>query len=154
MASIIHFQCRHCEQDLIVPPSRSERVLCPHCHKEVPVFMSDTLLNRGIVTTCASCGHDDLYIQKDFNRLMGMVIVGFGIAVSLYFFAKRQPFPAMAALGVTALIDFLAYHFVGDVTVCYACHAIYRGFAKNPGHESFDLKKLEKYGGRTPRGSA
>jgi hypothetical protein len=116
--------------------------------------MNDFLLSRGIVTTCASCGHDDLYIQKDFNRLAGMVIVGVGIAVSLYFFAQREPFAAMAALGLTAFIDFLAYFLVGDVTVCYACHAIYRGFAKNPDHEPFDLKKLEKYGGRTPRGSA
>ena len=30
-------------------------------------------------------------------------------------------------------------------------HAVYRGFDRNPEHESFDLKKLEKYGGRAPR---
>jgi hypothetical protein len=83
-----------------------------------------------------------------------MVIVGVGIAASLYFFAKREPFAAMAALGLTAFIDFLAYFLVGEVTVCYACHAIFREFEKNPALEPFDLKKLEKYGGRTPRGSA
>jgi hypothetical protein len=116
--------------------------------------MNDALMSPGIVTTCASCGHDDLYIQKDFNRLVGMTIVGLGIAASLYFFAKGEPFAAMAALGLTAIIDFVAYSLVGEVTVCYACHAVYRGFGKNPGHEPFDLKKLEKYGGRTPRGSA
>ena len=116
--------------------------------------MNDALLTRGIVTTCVSCGHDDLYIQKDFNRLVGMTIVGAGIAASLYFFAKGEPFAAMAVLGLTAVIDFAVYFLVAEVTVCYACHAIYRGFAKNPEHEPFDLKKLEKYGGRTPRGSA
>jgi hypothetical protein len=57
----------------------------------------------------------------------------------------------MAALAVTASIDFLVYSLVGDVTVCYSCHALYRGFARNPEHEAFDLKKLEKYGGRAPR---
>jgi len=82
-----------------------------------------------------------------------MTIVVTGVAASLYFFAKGQPFLAMSALGLTALIDFLAYFLVGEVTVCYACHAVYRGFRKNPEHETFDLKKLEKYGGRTPRGS-
>jgi hypothetical protein len=51
-------------------------------------------------------------------------------------------------------VDFLVYFLVGEVTVCYACHAIFRGFERNPDHEPFDLKKLEKYGGRTPRGSA
>lgn len=115
--------------------------------------MNDSILTRGIVTTCASCGHENLYIQKDFNRTAGVVIVGAGIAASLYFFAKGQPFLAMGALGLTAVIDFLVYFLVGEVTVCYACHAIFRGFARNPEHEPFDLKKLEKYGGRTPRGS-
>jgi hypothetical protein len=115
--------------------------------------MNDSIVTRNTVTTCISCGHDNLYIQKDFNRNAGIAIVVIGIAASLYFFAKGQPILAMAALGLTALIDFLVYFLVGEVTVCYACHAVYRGFEKNPEHEAFDLKKLEKYGGRTPRGS-
>jgi hypothetical protein len=115
--------------------------------------MNDSIVKRGIVTTCVSCGHDALYVQKDFNRQVGMAIVGAGIAASLYFFARNQPVFAMAALGLTALIDFLAYFFVREVTVCYSCHTIYRGFGRNPEHDPFDLKKLEKYGGRTPRGT-
>jgi hypothetical protein len=113
--------------------------------------MSDSLLDRNIVTMCVSCGHDTLYVQKDFNRQVGMAIVGLGIAASIYFFARSRPIFAMAALGITAFVDFLAYFLVGEVTVCYSCHAIYRGFKRNPEHEPFDLKKLEKYGGRTPR---
>ena len=80
-----------------------------------------------------------------------MAIVGIGIAISIYFFARSMPIYAMSALGITALVDFLAYFWVGEVTVCYSCHAIYRGFERNPEHEPFDLKRLEKYGGRTPR---
>ena len=102
---------------------------------------------------CVSCGHDALYVQKDFNRRVGMAIVGLGIVASVYFLANGQPMFAMASLGVTALLDLLAYFFVREVTVCYSCHAIYRGFNRNPEHEPFDLKKLEKYGGRTPRGT-
>ncbi len=60
--------------------------------------------------------------------------------------------PAMGSLGLTALVDFLVYFLVGEVTVCYSCHAVYRGFERNPEHEPFDLKRLEKYGGRNPRG--
>jgi len=80
-----------------------------------------------------------------------MTIVGLGIAASVYFFARSQPMYAMGALALTALVDFLAYLVVREVTVCYSCHAIYRGFDRNAEHEPFDLKKLEKYGGRTPR---
>ena len=132
-------------------PSRTERVRCPHCDAELDVLMNDSIMETDIVTTCISCGHDTLYVQKDFNRPVGMAIVGLGIAISVYFFARSQPLFAMAALGVTALVDSLAYFLVGEVTVCYSCHAIYRGFKRNPEHETFDLKKLEKYGGRTPR---
>ena len=92
-----------------------------------------------------------MYIQKDFNRQLGIVIVGLGILASTYFFHYRQPLLAMASLVLTALIDLTIYAMVGMVTVCYSCHAVYRGFDQNPEHEPFDLKKLEKYGGRTPR---
>jgi hypothetical protein len=113
--------------------------------------MDESILDRNIVTNCISCGHDALYRQKDFNRQLGMAIVGLGIVISIVIFARNQPIYAMSALAITALVDFLAYFLVGEVTVCYSCHAIYRGFKRNPEHEPFDLKKLEKYGGRTPR---
>jgi len=110
-------------------------------------------LSRGVVTSCVSCGHDTLYVQKDFNRNTGIAIVVAGVVASIYFFARGRPIMAMAALALTALVDFLAHFAVREVTVCYSCHAIYRGFQRNPEHEPFDLKKLEKYGGRTPRGT-
>jgi hypothetical protein len=116
--------------------------------------MNTSVLNRSVVTACVSCGHDAFYVQKDFNRQLGLVIVTLGIATSIYFFARGRPMYAMAALGLSALIDFLAYRLMRNVTVCYACHALYRGFEVNPEHEPFDLKKLEKYGGRTPRSTA
>src|SRR2546425_971216 len=151
MSAIIHFKCRACEGDLKIAPSTAERVSCPHCREELPLFINNSITDRTMVTTCVSCGHDSLYVQKDFNRQVGLGIVGIGIAASLYFFGRGQPLFAMAALGLTALVDFLAYSFVGEVTVCYSCHAIYRGFDRNPEHEPFDLKKLERYGGRSPR---
>jgi len=125
---------------------------CPHCKREWGAFVNESLISLGIVTMCVSCGHDTLYVQKDFNRAAGMAIVGIGIALSIYFFARGEPMFAMGSLGLTALIDFLVYFLVKEVTVCYSCHAVYRGFGRNPEHEPFDLKKLEKYGGRTPRG--
>jgi hypothetical protein len=117
------------------------------------MFMNDSIVNGGPVTACVSCGQDALYVQKDFNRNTGLAIVVIGIAASIYFFARSRPVLAMAALGLTAMVDFLAYRLVGEVTVCYSCHAIYRGFKRSPEHEPFDLKKLEKYGGRTRRPS-
>jgi len=104
-----------------------------------------------MVQTCVTCGHDSLYIQKDFNRAVGIAIVVVGVLASVFFLSRSEPFYAMLSLAVTAAVDFVLYRMVGDVTVCYACHTIYRGFVKNPAHSTFDLKDLEKYGGRDPR---
>ena len=151
MTSIIHFKCRACEAEILTTPAGADRVRCRHCNQDVEVFMNKTLIDHGLVTICVSCGHDAFYVQKDFNRHVGLVIVVVGIAASLYFFSRKEPLYAMGALAATALIDSLVYFLVRDVTVCYSCHALYRGFDRNPEHEAFDLKKLEKYGGRTPR---
>jgi Zn ribbon nucleic-acid-binding protein len=132
-------------------PAAVSQIQCPACKQAATVQIDDTLVSGGKVTDCVSCGHDTLYIQKDFNRSLGMAIVVIGVLLSVYFFARSQVLLAMACLGGTALVDLLLHRLVGDVTVCYSCHAIYRGFQKNPEHEPFDLKKLEKYGGRTPR---
>jgi hypothetical protein len=104
-----------------------------------------------MVKTCAGCGHDRLYVQKDFNRNLGLAIVIGGAAVSVIFFALGYAFYSMLTLGLTALVDIVVYSLVGMVTVCYACHTIYRGFPRNPEHGPFDLKDLEKFGGRDPR---
>jgi hypothetical protein len=113
--------------------------------------MNSNLEESGVVRNCVSCGHDTLYIQKDFNRNLGVGIVVVGSLIALFFFMRSQPLLGMLALAISSGIDFLIYSIVGDVTVCYACHAVYRGFAKNPEHGPFELKDLEKYGGRDPR---
>jgi hypothetical protein len=151
MSGIIYFNCRRCDGEIALAPASVDHVTCPHCGKLQEVRIGRILLDQKIVTACIACGHEDLYTQKDFNRKAGLFVVGVGIAASLYFFAEREPFLALGALVATAVIDALIYLIVGDVTVCYACHAVYRGFARNPAHQAFDLKKLEKYGGRTPR---
>jgi hypothetical protein len=150
MAEII-IKCQICDGEIVVHPKAVGSVSCPNCKQEMKVVIDEPLLRGGEVSACIGCGHDAMYVQKDFNRTIGMVIVGLGIAFSVYFFAKGQPVFAMGSLAATALIDFLAHYLVGEVTVCYSCHAIYRGFPRNPEHEAFDLKKLEKYGGRASR---
>lgn len=151
MPSIIQFKCRTCDSELTIGPEAVESVVCPQCKNTQEVRVPASLQTAKFVDTCISCGHSDFYIQKDFNRNVGVAIVAVGVIASTYYFNRRDPLLAMLALVVTAAIDLIIYSLVGLVTVCYSCHAVYRGFAPNPEHEAFDLKKLEKYGGRTPR---
>jgi hypothetical protein len=151
MSPIIHFKCRACDAEIRIKPQPLEQVQCPSCGQATPIQIDEALLRHHQIATCVSCGHENLYIQKDFNRAVGIGIVTVGIVLSIYFFARRNALLAMGCLFGTALADLLLHFMVRDVTVCYSCHAIYRGFRRNPEHEPFDLKKLEKYGGRTSR---
>jgi hypothetical protein len=151
MAGIIHLGCKNCDGEIVFSAEMIPHILCSYCKQPLHLAI-DTFPPAGSSpTACLGCGHTDFYVQKDFNRNLGLAIVVIGIAVSLYFFSQNKPMLAMGALGLTAVVDFLTFYLVGEVAVCYACHAVYRGFERNPEHEAFDLKKLEKYGGRSPR---
>jgi Zn ribbon nucleic-acid-binding protein len=151
MTTIILLQCRSCEREVSLAPSEADGLVCPHCRKSITLRVDRSLIEKHMVQTCVTCGHDSLYIQKDFNRSLGVAIVVVGVLTSVLFLSRSEPLYAMLSLGVTAAVDYVLYRMVGDVTVCYACHTIYRGFSKNPSHSTFDLKDLEKYGGRDPR---
>ena len=152
MAKIILTKCRDCESEIVFGPAlEGGPPECPSCKKPVPLRMNSALKDEGFVKNCVSCGHDTLYIQKDFNRNLGLGIVVAGSLAAWFFYQRSQPFLGMLALVISAAVDFIIYKVVGEVTVCYSCHTVYRGFPKNPEHGPFDLKDLQKYGGRDPR---
>ena len=42
-------------------------------------------------------------------------------------------------------VDAALYLLLPEITVCYRCHAHYRGFARNRQHQAFDLHLAEQY---------
>lgn len=96
------------------------------------------------VEACAACGEPELYVQKDFNRTTGLILVGIG--------AVFVPWTwGLSLLGVT-IVDFALYYLLGEVTVCYACRAVHRGYPLNPAHKPFDLATHDRhvYGAAPP----
>jgi hypothetical protein len=89
----------------------------------------------------------DLYIQKDFPQGLGLFIVGVGFAISTVFWYYEMPIPAYLVLIVSALVDLLLYHQVGNVTICYRCLCQLRGLGTNPDdrYRPFDLATGERY---------
>ena len=126
-------------------------MICSHCGANTNLDPTKQLLDGGPVDICATCGFDNLYIQKDFNRTLGITIVTVGVFISFIFFAQGNPFWAMLTLLTMAAIDGLIYMAMNEITVCYTCHTLYRGFGRNSSHRGFNLELLEKYGGRKSR---
>jgi len=87
---------------------------------------------------CPACHGTQLYVQRDFNQKAGLAIVVAGAALA--------PFtPFYSSLFVAALVDAGLYAILPEITVCYRCHAHFRGFTRNPRHAAFDLHIAEQY---------
>lgn len=135
------FVCGRCEQPIyhLIDGPRNT-VECDGCHGGQSVRVAAPALAAGRVDRCLRCGHDQLYLQKDFNRKIGMGV--FVVAAIL-----SVPTWGLSLLAAT-LIDLGLYYLLGSVTICYSCGAQHRGFAKNPDHRPFDLHIAEAVEGR------
>jgi hypothetical protein len=97
------------------------------------------------VERCWLCGNGEFYIQKDFNRRLGLtIVVGSALVIFLIMLFKGHLVGIYCLLAV-ALADWVAYQLRPEVTVCYLCQTIYRGFPLNPAHSGFYLGYEEKH---------
>ena len=131
----IEFRCVDCSsvqqnEDL------TSTVNCSSCGKTYGV-QTDFVDEDSRLQYCMICRCRDLYTQKDFNRKVGCAIAGIG--------AVLAPFTKLISLLVCALIDLVLYLALPVITICYRCHAIYRGFGTNPSHEGFNLGINDRY---------
>jgi hypothetical protein len=111
---------------------------CRSCGKEALLSLSPELRESRVVEACPACLGSLLYVQRDFNQKVGLAVVAAGAALA--------PFtPYYASLVAAALIDAILYALLPEITVCYRCHAHFRGFARNPRHQAFDLHVAEQY---------
>jgi len=111
---------------------------CSACAKETTLAPSESLRQARLVDVCPACQGKQFYVQRDFNQKFGLAVVVVGGVLA--------PFtPYYASLVVAALIDAALYAVLPEITICYRCQAHFRGFAKNPQHQAFDLHLAEQY---------
>ena len=68
------------------------------------------------------CAGEDFYLRKDFDPKIGVATVAVAVAISAVFYYYDKDFIAYAVLAAAALLDFIVYRFLKEVTVCYRCH--------------------------------
>ena len=132
----IAFACPACGREAI--SGRDGAGHCPACGAATTLDLSPSLRDAGVVDRCPACGGEQLYVQRDFNQKAGLAIVALG--------AVLAPFtPYYASLFVAAAVDAVLYALLPEITICYRCQAHFRGFARNPRHQAFDLHLAEQY---------
>jgi hypothetical protein len=117
---------------------------CPVCAKPIQLRITDRMRTGNQVDHCVLCDCK-VYVQKDFNRTIGMTIFAVGAVLFLVFAAKNRLVEGTLVWAVFALADGLLYKFLPDVAICYKCHAQYRDFSPNADIQPFELGLAEKY---------
>lgn len=143
---IVRFRCPSCQQTNQLEVSEAHRQMsCVHCGTAWSLDFSDSLIQTGMVDRCALCREDKLYVQRDFNRNLGLAIVMLAAIVSFWLYGRDQVVWSFGVLFAAVVADFVLYWILPYVTICYVCRAEYRITMKNPAHEAYELALAEKY---------
>ena len=142
---VITFRCPHCKAALSFDDLSVDESPCPKCAKIVPLHLSQRMRNENLVDQCAICRLDKLYVQKDFNRTLGVTIFTAAAILSFILWVKDWVYSAFIVLGAATAADFILYRIWPEVTICYRCHAQYREVTPNPENKQCDLGLIEKY---------
>ena len=123
-----------------LPPSFE----CEACYLKVPMNASSVATDQPL-DECVLCGTREFFVQKDFNRRLGLFLVIISALVALLAMVTighRWGIPILLAV---SLVDWFIYGRMRNVAVCYLCHTIYREMPQNPDHKGFYLGSEERF---------
>ena len=121
-------KCPTCAAGLPVRPTdASLKIACGRCGREIPLTFSEPLRADAAVDRCPVCQGADFYTRKDFDPTLGLTVVVAGALISAVFYWFGRDLIAYSILAFAALVDLVVYGRLKDMTVCYRCHAEFRG---------------------------
>ena len=121
-------KCPKCDARLPVGAAEGPaEIVCGRCGRMIALAFSEALRSDREVDRCPVCAGTDFYGRKDFDPTVGLAVVIVGAFISAVFYWFGMDLVAYSILGGAALIDLVVYQRLGDLTVCYRCHAEFRG---------------------------
>jgi len=141
----IRFLCPKCQTEQEITDVTHDETKCSSCQHLIQLSIRDRMRKENQVDHCVICDCHKVYVQKDFNRTIGMTIFCVGVAISLVLFGMNLVWQSMAVLLGCALLDTLLYRLLPDVTICYKCHTQFRDYSPNPDNMPFELGLAEKF---------
>ena len=136
-------KCPKCDAGLPVAAAGAPAAIkCGRCGREIALSISDAVRRDAGVDRCPVCSGADFYTRKDFDPKLGLTVVVIGAAISAAFYWFGRDLIAYGVLAAAALIDLIVYGRLKEVTVCYRCHAEFRGsYARTA--PAFDLHSAD-----------
>ena len=109
-------ECPHCKKSSQIEAGWGEALTCPLCKK---IWGRIDQIAK-VFESCPFCQCRQFYVQKDFNRGLGCLVVLIGVLL--------VPKTYGLSLPLFALVDWLFYRRVSTMVICYRCGVEYRGF--------------------------
>jgi hypothetical protein len=150
----ISLRCPQCHKELQFDQAGGNDRACPFCDKPIRLRITERMRRDNCVDHCAVCDCNKVYVQKDFNRALGVAIFAAGALLFLLCAWKNRLVEGTLVWAVFVVADALLYKFLPDVTICYKCHSQYRQYTPNPDNQPFELGLAEKYDPLDKRPSA
>ena len=120
--------CHQCGSALPVEATdTSLQINCGGCKQAFLLGFSNAVRADEKVDRCPVCAGGDFYMRKDFDPKVGVTVIVIAALISAGFYYYGQDLVAYGVLGGAALIDLAVYSRLKDLTVCYRCHAEFRG---------------------------
>jgi hypothetical protein len=138
-------RCPRCHKVLQIGSAGENERACPSCGEVVHLRITERMRRDNIVDRCAICDCNKVYVQKDFNRALGVTIFLTGALLFLFCAWKNRLVEGTLVWAVFVVADGLLYKFLPDVTICYKCYTQYRQCTPNPDNQPFELGLAEKY---------
>jgi len=135
----VTFLCPACSRPV---RARDLRPACPSCAVVIELREGGGWEANGPLARCAVCASEALHLAKDFNKNLGPLLVALG-CIGFYWGALS----GIVSLAVLTVIDRIVYRLRPEVTVCYACKAVYRDVTRNPRHLPYELTYDETFEG-------
>ncbi|MEI6082811.1 MAG: hypothetical protein WCS70_00765 [Verrucomicrobiota bacterium] len=141
----IWFLCPHCQHELNFDDLSENVAPCPLCDKPIPLRITERTRKENIIEHCVICDCPKVYVQKDFNRTVGVSIFVAGAILFLICAWFNRLVEGTLVWAVFTVADAMLYKYLPNVTICYKCQAQYREFSDNPYNTAFELGLAEKY---------
>ena len=139
----LRYQCPRCQaQNQQSDVASASRLACTACDWSREITEDE--FHGETPARCLACGTQDLWRQKDFPQILGIIFVGMGAIGSSIAWYYHRPVVALGVLLAVAAIDFGLFAVMPDVLVCYRCRARHSG-GEISEHPTFDHETAERY---------
>ena len=136
----INYECDDCKHFNQFSIDGNKILECLSCENKFGTID----LNWNYNNSCLFCNSSSFYKRKNFNQLIGLIIIILGGILAIWFYDTYGPLSYLILLGFS-LIDFILFKLTKYIGVCYSCSSEYMNIKDVELLADFDHHQLEMY---------